>query len=134
MLGAKVGEVRGQTISTRVLGDEGTGPRLETTDQAIGTLCGIQITQTVTYVGTLRANGTIRGVGTGVVMGEKGEMATFEAIGVGTFVRPGVTSWRGTCLYETASESFASLNGIATMFEYTVDESGKSEGHLFEWK
>ena len=134
MLGERVGDVRGQTISTRVLPDDGSGPRLETTDQAIGTLCGIQIQQTVTYVGTMRPNGTIHGKGIGICMGESGEAATFEAIGVGTFVRPGVTQWRGTLIYESASEAFASLNGIATVFEYTVDESGKSEGHLYEWK
>lgn len=134
MLGEKIGDVRGQAVSVRVLPDEGSGPRLETTDTGIGTLCGIQCTQTVTYIGTLRPNGTIQGAGDGVVMGENGEVATFRGAGVGTFVRPGVTSWRGTLLYESASEGLARLNGIAVLFEYEIDESGKSEGHLYEWK
>jgi len=134
MLGQKVGDVRGQIVSTRVLPDIGTGPRMESTDSGIGTLCGIQVTQTVTYVGTMRPNGTIAGNGEGITMGEHGESATFRGAGVGTFVRPGVTSWRGTLLYESASPEFAALNGVAVLFEYEIDESGKSEGHLYEWK
>ena len=134
MLGDQIGEIRGQAISTRVLADIGTGPRMETTDQGVGTLLGVQINTTVTYVGTLRPNGTIAGEGTGVVMTEDGEAATYRGAGVGTFVRPGVTSWRGCLLYETTSQKLASLNGIAVLFEYEIDESGKSEGRFFEWK
>jgi hypothetical protein len=134
MLGEQVGDIRGQAISTRVLPDLGQGPRLETTDQGIGTLCGEHVTQTVTYVGTLRPNGTVAGEGTGIVMTDKGEAATFRAIGTGVFVRPGVTRWRGTCLYETQSAALSRLNQIAALFEYEIDEGGKSEGHLFEWK
>jgi hypothetical protein len=134
MLGEQVGDIRGQTISTRVLPDLGTGPRLEITDQGVGTLCGEHVTSTVTYVGTLRPNGTIQGEGTGVTMTDKGEAATFRGSGVGTFIRPGVTSWRGSLVYETDSKALARLNGIAVAFEYTVDEGGKSEGHLYEWK
>ena len=63
-----------------------------------------------------------------------GESATFRGYGVGTFVRPGAVSWRGTLLYETSSQKLARLNGIAVLFEYEVDESGKSEGLLYEWK
>jgi len=134
MLGDKIGEVRGQAISTRVLPDEGNGPRLETTDQGAGTIYGVHVNQTVTYVGTLRPNGTISGEGVGVTMTEDGEAATFRGVGVGTFVRPGVTSWRGSLFYETGSEKLKALNGIACVFEYSIDESGKSEGTLYEWK
>lgn len=134
MLGEVLGDVRGQAISTRVLPDTGTGPRLETTDQSIGTICGVHVTQTITYVGTLRPNGTITGEGTGVVMGENGEAGTFRGMGVGTFVRPGVTQWRGCICYEVQGEALARLNGVAVCFEYQIDESGKSEGTFYEWK
>jgi hypothetical protein len=133
MLGEKVGDVRGQIITTRVLGDDGAGARMESTDQGIGTLYGIQVTQTVTYVGTLRPNGTISGHANGIVMAENGDAGTFTSHGVGTFVRPGVTKWRGTLCYEATGE-LTRLNGIAVLFEYEIDESGKSEGHLYEWK
>jgi hypothetical protein len=134
MLGDMVGEVRGQNISTRILADEGQGPRMEVTDQGVGTLYGVSVNQTVTYVGTMRPNGTIAGEGCGVTMTPGGGTATFRGAGVGRFTRPGVVSWRGTLLYETASDELARLNGIAVLFEYEIDESGKSEGRLYEWK
>lgn len=134
MLGEKIGDARGQTISTRVLPDEGQGPRLEITDQSVGTLYGVHVNSTVTYVGTLRPNGTISGEGTGVIMTEDGEAGTFRGVGVGTFTKTGGTSWRGSLFYETASNKLSKLNGIACAFEYSVDEGGKSEGHFFEWK
>lgn len=134
MLGEQVGDVRGQAISTRVLPDEGQGPRMEITDQGVGTLCGVHVTSTVTYVGALRPNGTIAGAGTGVVMSTEGEMATFRASGVGTLTPSGGTTWRGALFYETATPKLSRLNGIAVLFEYSVDEGGKTEGHFFEWK
>src|SRR3989442_417680 len=88
-----VASAAGQAISTRILPDEGQGPRMEVTDQEVGTLCGVNTTTTVTYVGTMRPNGTIAGTGTGIVMTADGGSATFRATGVGRFVRPGVVSW-----------------------------------------
>lgn len=134
MLGEMVGEVRGQSISTRILPDEGSGPRMEITDHAVGELCGASVDQTVTYVGTMRPNGTIAGQAHGVTMTANGGTATFRAMGVGQMFRPGATRWRGSLFYETASEDLARLNGIAVLFEYEIDESGKSEGRLYEWK
>lgn len=133
MLGEQIGEVRGQAVSTRVLPDEGHGPRMEITDQQTGTLCGENVTLTVTYVGTLRPNGTISGRGEGIVMTTTGEGATFRGIGAGRFTRPGATSWRGALCYESSGPALSRLNGIAVVFEYEVDESGKSEGKLYEW-
>lgn len=67
-------------------------------------------------------------------MTEDGEAATYRGAGVGTFIRPGVPSWRGALFFQTASAKLSNLNGIAALFEYTVDEGGKSEGHFTEWK
>jgi len=134
MLGEHLGEMRGQSIGTRILPDEGQGPRMEITDRGDGTLCGVHATATVTYVGVMRPNGTIAGSGTGTVVTEDGEIAMFRAAGVGRTVRPGATTWRGAMFYETSSAKLARLNGIALLFEYEVDESGKSEGHFHEWK
>ena len=53
---------------------------------------------------------------------------------IGRFIRPGAISWRGALCYETTSKKLARLNGIAVAFEYDIDESGKSEGKLHEWK
>lgn len=67
-------------------------------------------------------------------MTANGGSATFRGVGVGHFTRPGAVSWVGSLFYESASEELARLNGIAVLFEYEIDESGKSEGKLYEWK
>jgi hypothetical protein len=134
MLGENVGETRGQTIGTRILPDEGQGPRMEVTDRAVGMLYGVHVNTTVTYIGVMRPNGTIAGTGTGTLITEDGEMATYRGAGVGRVTRPGVMSWRGALFHETTSAKLARLNGIAVLFEYEIDESGKSEGHFHEWK
>lgn len=134
MLGERIGELNGQTIGTRILTDEGRGPRMEVTDHATGVLYGIQVTSTVTYIGTLRPNGTITGEGTGFVLTADGHSANFRGTGVGTFTRPGAISWRGALFFETTADELSRLNGIAALFEYQVDESGKSEGQFTEWK
>jgi hypothetical protein len=97
MLGEQIGEARGQTIGIRVLPDEGNGPRMEVTDRSAGTLYGEHINTTVTYTGTMRPNGTIYGSGTGTVMADTGDTASFRGAGVGRIVRPGITTWRGRC-------------------------------------
>ncbi|MFI5047541.1 MAG: hypothetical protein ACHQIG_10805 [Acidimicrobiia bacterium] len=107
---------------------------MEVTDQGTGTLFGVGVSQTVTYVGTMRPNGTVAGTGTGVAMTDNGGAATFRAMGVGQSTGAGAMSWRGTLFYESASEELARLNGIAVAFEYEVDASGKSVGRLTEWK
>jgi hypothetical protein len=107
---------------------------MEVTDQQVGTLYGVNVTTTVTYVGTMRPNGTIAGEGTGLLQTADGGSATFRGVGVGRFTKPGVTSWRGALFYETQTPELDRLNGIAAVFEYEVDESSKSEGRIFEWK
>ncbi|WP_157372096.1 hypothetical protein [Arthrobacter sp. Soil736] len=133
MLGEQIGELNGQTISTRVLEDIGRGPRTEVTDHQVGTLCGAQVDVTVTYVGTIRPGGTVAGNGNGFVVTASGQTATFTGHGVGSFTGPGQLTWRGALFYETTSDELSSLNGIAVLFEYQVAD-GKSEGRLFEWK
>ena len=134
MLGDYIGEVRGQSIGTRVLPDDGHGPRMEVTDSGAGTLYGLHVNQTVTYTTTMRPNGTMAGEGTGLVMSETGDSATFRGFGVGRMVGGGASSWRGTLIFETTSERLSKLNGLAALFEYEIDASGKSDGKLTEWK
>src|SRR5436305_304939 len=128
MLGDPIGDVKGQTIGTRVLHDAGQGPRMEITDRSTGELCGVPVTSTVTYLGTMRPNNSITGEGTGIVITEDSETATFRGAGIGTFSGPGAMHWVGSLFYETTSTKLARLNGIAVAFEYDVDESGKSHG------
>ena len=107
---------------------------MEITDQSVGTMYGVSVNSTITYIGALRPNGTISGEGIGVMMTTDGESATYRGTGVGTFTRPGATAWRGALFFETTSPALSRLNGIAVVFEHEVDEGGKSEGRFTEWK
>ena len=135
MLGELLSEDRGQITSTRVLPSEpGQGPRLEMSFEAQGTLLGIGYQQVATYIGVARPDGTIIGEGQGLLTSSKGDMVTWRGSGVGRMTETGGTEFRGAIYFETASPNLARLNSVAGVFEYSTDESGKTESKTWEWK
>jgi hypothetical protein len=136
MLGEQVGEETGQITGTRVLSSaDGGGPKIEVSFQANGRILDTDITDMGTYVSVPRPDGTLFGEGQGCIMTADGELVTWRGGGVGRFVgRGNAVEWRGAIYYQTSSEKLARLNGIAGVFEYATDESGKVEAKLFEWK
>ena len=135
MLGEILGETRGQVISTRVLPSEpGQGPRVEVSFETHGTLLGADTHEFGTYSAVARPDGSLYGEGQGVVSSSRGDMATWKGTGAGRITASGGTEFRGAIYYETASPSWARLNGAAGVYEYSSDESGKTEAKLWEWK
>jgi hypothetical protein len=134
MLGDKVGEETGKVTMQRVLPNTGGGPRMETSAQASGKILGVSHTTTATYWSEVRADGTLYGEGQGVVMGKKGEMATWVGQGVGTLGKDGSVSYRGSLYYQSSSARWKRLNGVATLFEYSVDPQGNTRAEFWEWK
>ncbi|GAA2752438.1 hypothetical protein [Kitasatospora cinereorecta] len=135
MLGDLIGEEQGRTTVQRVVsGEHGLPPTVETSFVASGTLLGVAVNDMGTYSGRLRADGTLEGVGQGVLMSPTGAHATWKGQGVGRFTETGGTSWRGSIVYESDSAEFAGLRGVAGVFEWEVDEAGKSSGKLWAWK
>ena len=127
MLGEQIGEETGQITGMRVLPDEGTGSKVEVSFQSSGTLLGAHVSDMGTYLSVARPDGTLFGDGQGVGMTDDGEVATWRGQGVGRFTGHGMAvSWRGAIYYQTASERLARLNGIAAVFEFETDESGKT--------
>jgi hypothetical protein len=134
MLGEQLGEESGSITGLRVLPGE-NGPEVEVSYQASGTLLGAHSTGMGTYVSVSRPDGSLFGQGQGVVMTDDGAMATWTGEGVGRLTGRGTAaSWRGAVYYQTTSERLARLNGIAALFEYETDESGKTAAKFFEWK
>jgi hypothetical protein len=133
MLGDQIGEERGQVLVRRVLPSEGN-PKVEVTFQAEGRLLDVDHTDMGTYVATVQPDGTIHGEGQGMVRGSGNEVATWKGQGAGRFTDDGGVSWRGAIYYQSQSPAFARLNGMAAIYEYSVDASGKTEATLFEWK
>jgi hypothetical protein len=67
--------------------------------------------------------------------GDDGEMAAWRAQGAGRFTGHGTAvSWRGAIYYQTNSERLARLNGVAVVYEYETEESGKVAAQFYEWK
>ena len=135
MLGEQIGEVTGQITGMRVLPDEGHGAKVEVSFQQTGTLLGAHVNDMGTYISVTRPDGTLFGDGQGVTMTEDGEMATWRGQGVGRFTgRGGAVSYRGAVYFQTTSERLERLNGIAVVYEYESDESGKTTVKAYEWK
>ena len=134
MLGEQIGEERGQVLVRRVLPGEGP-PKVEVSLEAQGTLVGISTTDIATYTSVIQPDGTIYGEGQGIVRStDNSEIALWRGSGVGHFSDDGGVSYRGAIYYQSQTPGFARLNGIAAMFEYRVDASGKTESTLTEWK
>ena len=135
MLGEQISEETGQITGMRVLPDECAGPKVEVSFQASGTLLGAHESNMGTYVSVTRPDGTLFGDGQGVIMTDDGEMAAWRGQGVGRFTGHGTAvSWRGAVYFQTAAERLARLNGTAVVFEYEIDESGKTAAKTYEWK
>ena len=134
MLGEQIGETRGQVLVRRVVPSEGA-PKVEVSFEAQGQLVGISTTDMGTYVSTIQPDGTLYGEGCGLTRStDNSEIATWRGSGVGRFAQDGGVSYRGAIYFQSQTPGFARLNGIAALFEYTVDASGKTESTLTEWK
>ena len=135
MLGEQIGEETGQITGMRVLPDQGAGPKVEVSFQASGTLLGAHVTNIGTYVSVTRPDGTLFGDGQGIAMTDDGEAAAWRGQGVGRFTGRGTAvAYRGAIYFQTTSQRLARLNGIAVVFEYESDESGKTTDKTYEWK
>lgn len=135
MLGTQIGQEIGQITSTRVLPAGPDGPKLEISFEGSGRLLDADVMDMGTYISIAHADGTISGQGQGVVMSAEGDVLTWTGTGVGRMLGRGqAASYRGALYYRSTSPRFARLNGLACVFEYDVDEGGKTESKLFEWQ
>jgi hypothetical protein len=135
MLGEQIGEETGQITGTRVLPDEGAGPKVEVSFQSSGTIFGIHESDMGTYISVARPDGTLFGEGQGILMTDQGEVVTWRGQGVGRPTGHGMAAtWRASIYGQTTSERLARINTIATVIELDVDESGKLTSTSWEWK
>ena len=103
--------------------------------QQTGTLLGAHVNVMSSYVSVTRPYGTLFADGQGIAITDDGETATWRGQGIGRFTgRGGAVSYCGAIYYQTTSERLARLNGIAVVFEYESDDSGKTAAKAYEWK
>jgi len=118
-----------------VLPGSGPGPEVEISFQANGVLQGVQTSNIGTYVATVRPDGSLFGSGQGMLTTPDGEAATWTGQGIGRRTVGGTaTAWRGAIFYQTQCERLSALNGMAVVFEFDVDERGKTQVKVWEWR
>jgi len=83
MLGEQIGEETGQVTGTRVLPDEGAGPKVEVSFQSSGTTLGVHGSNIGTYISVARPDGTLFGEGQGIATSDEGDVVTWRGQGVG---------------------------------------------------
>jgi hypothetical protein len=134
MLGEQIGEIKGKITGQRVLDIE--GPSIETSVSASGNLNGVQIRETLTFVGKpTNTGGIVHGKGIGVITTVESEMATYTGEGIGRIDSMGTIGWRGSVFYSTSSTGkLASLNNLIAVFESVIDSEGNYNEKLWEWK
>jgi len=133
MLGDPIGEMKGKVTYQKVI--DVNGPTMETSISASGTLKGVQVTETLTYVGNPSSKGVLHGVGNGVIRSTDGEIATYTGEGIGRYDASGILKWRGAIFFQTNSDGkLEFLNNIVGVFEAEVDGQGNFTDKMWEWK
>ena len=135
MLGENLGTISGPT-SMKALPAINGSPVFETVASGLtGTLAGAEVRSFATYSARMRADGSFQGEcpNSGVIMTSDG-VATFSATGVGSPTEDGGFVFIGVVYFETTAPSLSSLNGIAVVYDWTVDPTGNATWELWEWK
>ena len=132
MLGEQIGELKGKMMGQRVLHAEGA--TIETSVSARGSIKGIQVIETLTYVARLTSSGVLHGEGHGVIMAGESDLAAYSGEGVGRLTSSG-TIWHGAIFYRTSlTGKLSFLNDVVGLFEAEVDTEGNFSENIWEWK
>jgi len=134
LLGDKLGQSKGKVTARRVLPSPGGGPKMEVSFESGGKILGVEERETGTYWSAIRPDGTLYGEGNGIIMGAKGEQATWIGQGVGVIREGGAVSYRGAVYYQTTTPAWTRLNKVASIYEFEVDAEGNTSAELWEWK
>jgi hypothetical protein len=127
MLGEQFGEVKGKITGQRVV--DLAGPSIETSITASGSLKGVQIKETLTFIGRpTNSNGILHGKGIGAIMAGESE-------GIGRIDSLKSVNYRGSLFFSTSSVGkLASLNNLVGVFEAVIDAEGNFTEKTWEWK
>ncbi len=135
MLAEVIYEESGKANITRVLSSDATGINVEVTLQTKGKILGVEQNSTWTYNSKTRPDGSIHGTGTGFMTTKNGDVIALDGSAASKGANPdGSIAYRGMITFQTASEEFAQLNGMAGVFEYDVDREGNATTKVWEWR
>jgi hypothetical protein len=118
-----------------VLPIEGQEVKLEASCQGSIELLGVKMTNTTTYLQTIRPEGVLYGEGRMIALTKEGEVADLWAFGVGRPTGPAPSAHWACCgSFRAAPQALARLTAVATVFEWDVDQNGNYRWKIWEWK
>jgi hypothetical protein len=131
MLGSQIAEGKGKRTGRRIIA---TKPvlQVEATVEERSTLLGIQGTAIITYHATVKPDGSLDGQGEGAFLTPDGDIVTWQGNGVGRFVEGGAMQYGGSVSFTTSSKKFLKLNGVAGVFQWSLDGEGNTQSQIFE--
>jgi hypothetical protein len=133
MLGDQISELKGKVQVRRVV--DVRGPTLETTVEADGMYKGVEVYETLTFIGSPISGTVLHGEGKGIIRTAGGEFATYEGKGMGIIKTEGATSWRGSVFFSTISNrKLKFLDNLLGVFEVEIDSQGNFREKVWEWK
>src|SRR3972149_3690080 len=115
MLGEKIGKEKGKITGRRVLRNDDSTLRVESSQQGTGQILGTKYTTMATYSSVMRNSGTLYGEGQAIIMTEDGESMTWVGQGVGIPKGKGGVSFRGAVYFDTSSKKLSALNSMAVL-------------------
>ena len=135
MLAEVLYEETGKATTTRVVSSDASGIDVEITLQTKGQILGVEQKSAWTYNSKTRPDGSIQGTGTGFMTTKNGDVIALDGSGASKGVKPdGSLAYRGIIYFQTTSEEFSQLNGMAGVFEYDVDAEGNTTTKVWEWR
>jgi hypothetical protein len=135
MLGEKLAESSGKITGTKLLPFDGQSVKFEVNFQGAGTILGMDMTETCTYVQSVRPGGALYGEGEVLFTTSDGEMALWKGGGVGAATGPVPAGRFGVYgSFVMATPKLARLTSVAVVTEFEVDQDGNYHYESWEWK
>ncbi len=134
-LGDLILDEAGHVTGIRVLPTDASGTNIELCLQLTGTIRGVAETTLWTYTTLTRPDGSIYGVGQGVMTTQDGDVIHLIGHGSGQAAPAGGTTKFRTMLHpHSTSAKYADLNSIGLAGEYDVAADGSAVNKCWEWK
>ena len=131
MLGVEIEEGRGKRTNRRVIA---TDPHLkvEASVEENAKILGVEGRSIITYVSSIKPDGSLHGEGEGVFATLQGDLVTWKGVGVGRFGEGGSVHYCGSLSFTTTSQRLSRLNGISGVFQWDIDAEGNTHSKIWE--
>jgi hypothetical protein len=134
-LGNIILDETGTIDEVRELSNDASGIKNEIKLTLKGTIRGVEQTTKWTYTALNRPDGSVYGVGTGILTTTDGDVLNIIGSGAAKIAGPGEsTNFRTMLFVHTAAPQFTDLNHVGLVGEYDVTADGIATNKCWEWK